>query len=163
MKMEVVGYLKVRVIFLDIHIHVGEYRPLRGTSYIKLPPFIALKKAVIDLKNKDQECFKWCVSRFFNLHENHPERISTKLQKQSEKFNWSGISFPVELSDISKFEKQNADIAVHVYGFEKDFYPLRISEEDERKFEIDLLLISEGENKHYCLIKNMSRLFSSQY
>ena len=49
----------------------------------------------------------------------HPERITNKLKEQSEKFDWSGISFPVELSDISKFEKQNSDISVNVLGFEK--------------------------------------------
>ena len=101
----------------SLDIHFGEYRPLRGSSYIELPPFIAAKKAVINLKKKDQESFKWCVWRFFHLHEDHPERISTKIKEQSEKFNSSGISFPVELSDISRFEKQNTDIAVNFLGF----------------------------------------------
>ena len=31
-----------------------------------------------------------------------------------------------------------------------------------KKTKVDLLFISEGENQHYCLIKNLSKLVSSQ-
>ena len=43
----------------------------------------------------------------------------------------------------------------------KDFYPLRISKEKREEI-INLLLISEGDKKHYCLIKNLRRLLSSE-
>ncbi|XP_065652769.1 uncharacterized protein LOC136080089 [Hydra vulgaris] len=42
------------------------------------------------------------------------------------------------------------------------FILLRISKDNDRKHLIDLLLISNGETNHYCLIKNLSRLLSLQ-
>ena len=41
-----------RVVSLDIHF-VGN-RPLSGSSYIKLPEFIVIKKAVMNMENKDE-------------------------------------------------------------------------------------------------------------
>ena len=40
-----------RVISLDIYL--VEFRPLNGSSYIKLPEYIQKKKAAINIKNKD--------------------------------------------------------------------------------------------------------------
>ena len=35
-----------------------KYKPLDGYSYIPLPAFLAAKKAIINLKHEDDECFK---------------------------------------------------------------------------------------------------------
>jgi hypothetical protein len=157
-----------QVISLDIHI--VKYEPLRGNSYIPLPDELTKKKAIINLKNKDDQCFKWCVARALNQVERDAERITKALKIQaedSEKFNWTNITFPVNLKQIDKFEKQNLTISVNVFGWHEmsDFgyvYPLRISKH-KSKNEIDLLLIEKDVGKqHYCLIKSMSRLLSSQ-
>ena len=60
----------------DIYIDKANYDPLVGRSYIPLPPELNNpKKVLINLKNKDSECFKWCHVRFLNLHDKHSERI----------------------------------------------------------------------------------------
>ncbi|EDO38416.1 predicted protein [Nematostella vectensis] len=74
--------------------------------------------------------------------------------------DWSGIEFPVSLKQIDKFEKQN-QYTVNVFGYETKIYPLRISEKDPDNA-INLLLISDDETNHYCWIKNMMRLVSTQ-
>ena len=66
--------------------------PLGGSSYIPLPPVLAAKKAMINLKNEDAECFKWAITRALNPIENHPERIDRKLRETSKVLNWSDIS-----------------------------------------------------------------------
>ena len=72
-----------------------------------------------------------------------------------------GIEYPVSLKDIDKFEKQNPSISITVLGYEgKGVYTLRNSENTNREHDVDLLLI-EGVN-HYYLIKDLSRLLSSQ-
>ena len=46
------------------HINVTTYKPLHGSSYIELP--IELQnsaKGLINIKNKDDECFRWCHIR----------------------------------------------------------------------------------------------------
>jgi len=55
------------------------------------------------------------------------------------------------LKDITKFEKQNTSISVHVFGYEGGVYPLRISEQPERTIHVDLFLIANEEGmQHYC-------------
>ena len=53
------GWKFTRVSFLDVHI--AKYKPLKGSSYIPLPDALALKKAVVNVKNTDQRCFMWAV------------------------------------------------------------------------------------------------------
>ena len=78
--------------------------PLGGSSYIPLLEFLAAKKAIINLKNEDDECFKWAITRALNTVEKNCERIDKNLREKSEVLNWDGLKFPVNLSDINKFE-----------------------------------------------------------
>ena len=107
----------------------------------------------------------WAVTRALHPVKNHPERIDTDLIKATENFNWHGITFPVDLKQIDRFEKQNPTISsVNVFGYEKEKATiLRKTENYKRENIVDLLLINKGEVQHYCVIKNLSRLISSQY
>ena len=74
-----------------------------------------------------------------------------------------GIEYPVSLKDLNKFEQQNPTISITVLGYEgKSVYPLRNSDNTDREHNIILKLIEDGGVKHYCLVKNPSRLLSSQ-
>ena len=67
------------------------------------------------------------------------------------------------MKNINKFEKQNPTISITVYGYEeKGVYPLRNSTNMDREHKIRLMLIEKDGVKHYCLVKNLSRLLSSQ-
>ena len=91
-----------------------------------------------------------------------PRRKNFKeFEKTVGGFEFSGIEFPVKLNDIDKFEKKNPGLAINVFGVEREeVYPLRLSKIKLKP--INLLLISDSETNHYCLIKNVSRLLSSQ-
>ena len=161
-----------RVLSLDVHF--TDFQSLRGSTFIPLPSkIIRDKKAVINMKNDDDQCFKWSVvTRAMNPVEKNSERITNELKEQSERLDWSGLKFPVKLDQIVIFEKFNPQISINVFGFEdKVVYPLRLSkrkserserERSENEQTINLLLISDGEKQHYCLIKSLSRLLSSQ-
>jgi len=160
------------VVKLDINIIA--YSPLRGSSYIELPKELAVKKAIINLKNEDDQCFKWAVTRALNPVDKNAERIDKNLRERAEELKWDGIQFPASLKDIDKFENSN-DLSVNVFGYEKVsedeeekaknkkgyVYPLRISSKQCERV-VDLLLISDDEKQHYCAIKSLSRLLSSQ-
>jgi hypothetical protein len=147
---------------IDLQVHIVKYEPLKGSSYIELPPALFNKKAIINPQNKeDDECFKWVVTRALNPVEKNQEVITKQLRGQAEKLNWNNIKFPVSLKDIDKFEEQNPNISVNVFGYETFVYPLRISKYDRENI-INTLLISDDTKQHYCLIKNMSRLLASQ-
>ena len=55
-------------------IDIDVYRPLGGSSYIDLPPYIKNKVCCINVKNNDDECFTWAVQSFIehkNIKKNH--------------------------------------------------------------------------------------------
>ena len=147
------------IICLEIHTVV--YEPLKGNSYIPLPPKLAQKKAIINMKNEDNKCFTWSVLRALNPRERDNERIDKGLKKKEDSLNMTGIAYPVQLNALDKFERQNPTISINVFGYEESVYPLRVSKCEGREV-VNLLLISDEEKRHYCLIKSMSRLLSSQ-
>ena len=112
----------------QLEIHIGEFQPLKGEKHKPLPKSIASKKAIINMKNYDYECFKWAVTRALNHTDIHPERITTELREQSGELNWDGTEFPTPLNNIKKFEENN-NIRVNVFSADEDvkIYPLRIS------------------------------------
>ena len=127
------GWRLVKVVKLTIH--TNEYSPLNGSSayttsgsYVELPEFIKAKKAVINIKNTDNQCFKWCVTRALNPVKAHAERVDKQLKVQAQQLRWDGIEFPVKLTDIDKFERMNNNLAINVFYVEgKYIEPLRIS------------------------------------
>lgn len=42
---------------LGVSIHVIQYNPIKGSSYLPLPAKLASKKAIINVQNTDQKCF----------------------------------------------------------------------------------------------------------
>ena len=147
------------VLFTNVDFH--QLNLMRGSSYLPLLNWLARKKAIINPKNEDQECFKWAVivaSRWEEIN-NNPERIS-KLKRFEKGFDWSGIGFPVSVKDISKFEFRN-QVSINLLAIEgKQIYICRKGGNHERI--INLMIISKNNRKHYVAIKSLSRLLSSE-
>ena len=58
------------------YVNIAKYKPLRGSSYIELPKELRnSKKGLINLKNKDKKCFRWCHIRHLNPQDKHVDRI----------------------------------------------------------------------------------------
>ena len=127
---------------LRMDINMINYNPLSASSWIELDKFLIKKKAIINMKNNDNECFKWCVTRALNMKNKDNERIDKELIEKSKELNWKGIEFPFELNQIAKFEKNNPDISLTVCRF-KDKKPIPMNQLKNygRKHHIDLLLI----------------------
>ena len=71
--------------------------------------------------------------------------------------------FPVNLSDINKFENHNSSISVNVFGYKNVVYPLRIRKHNyKRESTVNLLLISDDTKQHCWWIKDISKLLSLQ-
>ena len=51
---------------ISTDIQTVEYSPLNVLSYILLPKEVSLKKAILNIKNNVQECFKWSILMFLN-------------------------------------------------------------------------------------------------
>ena len=162
------GWVFLKVENLTLYVDIWD--PLKASSYIDLPSELKNKKAIINMKNGDNKCFLWSVLRALNPVNKNAERIDNDLKSKEDTLNMEGISYPVDFKGIKRFEKQNLDISISVlgYGGKDKVYPLQISEytkvkrKDERKHNITLLLISDGDNSHYCYVKKISALLTTQ-
>ena len=146
-----------------LEIHTVEYNPTKGSSYIPLPDWISNKKAIVNIENKDDKCFIWCILRYLYPRDRDEERL-TDLKKYENSLNTKGITFPMKLRDISKFEKLNPSLpGINVFSVNenKNFDPLRMAEKDCLNT-IDLFLYEEDGVSHYSLTKNLNRLIKSQ-
>ena len=104
---------------IDSHyINVTIYKPLNGSSYIELPMELRnSKKRLINMKNEDEECFRWCRIRHLNPQTKYPERIKKEDKKMINELNYDGIDFPLSQKHYNKVEKQNS-IRINVFGYE---------------------------------------------
>ena len=158
---------------LKLDLHVNELDPLRASSYIPTPKYVETKKAVRNVRNDDNLCFQWTYLAAIHADEvtKHAERVS-HYKKYVDELKMEGIEMPMQLHDISKFERLN-NCSVSVYGLETEYldveeewnnyiYPLRVARELKEKH-VYMLLITDGEKSHYCWIRNLSRLIGNQY
>ena len=143
-------------------INIIEYEPLAGSSYIKLPTELQHQKhGIINPKNNDNECFRWCHVRHLNPQIKHPQRIKKTDKSFVKQLNYDGIEFPVSIKQYNKIKTQNS-ININVFGYEnKQPYPIYISKEHFDDV-LNLLLIYENENTHYCLITDFNRFMFHQ-
>jgi hypothetical protein len=67
----------------SLAVHIDKNIPLRGSRYKDLPKFVKDKKVVINIKNADNECFRWCILRALNPVNKNTECISDRKSKIS--------------------------------------------------------------------------------
>ena len=162
-------FLKV----IKLVLHTTKWEPIYGSSYIPLDPYLANKKAIINMQNEDDKCFMWSVLRALYPKNIHPERIDKDLKSKQDNINMKGICYPVDFRAIDRFEHLNPNISISVLGYNKEegVFPLKISKYTGCDNDIVLLLLKEaekGENgeikekTHYTLVKNKSALIASQ-
>jgi hypothetical protein len=148
--------------------HIARYRPLVGSSFIRTPDSLIHKGAIVNVNNNDNECFKWAtLSAIFPVSYSS-DRMSAYIQ-HSNKLDWTGLRFPVQLNQIRQFERNNTCCTVNVYKFVEadpikktpvEIIPVYITRHEPRLKHIDLLLLKNEITSHFVWIKSMSRLIS---
>ena len=105
---------------IDSHyINITTYQPLQLSSYIKLTTKLrSPKKGLINIKNKDNECFTWCHIRHLNPQRKNPQRIKKDDKQFIGGLNYKGIEFPVSQKQHNKIETQNS-IRINIFGYKK--------------------------------------------
>ena len=64
--------------FIQVIINKAKYSPLSGSTYIKLPTYFENKKALINIKNKDNDCFRHCICAHILQKKHNAERPYSK-------------------------------------------------------------------------------------
>ena len=172
---------------LNLNVLTATYNPVGGSSYIPLPNFLINKKALVNIKNTDECCFKWSVLASIHPADDHPDRLC-HYKKFASELNFDNIVFPVKLCDIPKFEKQNPTLTIGVLQLDdcNRVVPLYASKywsrtSNPNHHHINLFYLSETTNpdgsivslketpepnavtrSHYVLVKSLSRLLRSE-
>ena len=134
----------------------------RGGSYIDSPKWLKNKKSTINPKNNDYKCFQYAVTLALNINriDSHPERIS-KIKPFIEKYNWKDIDFPSTSKDWKKFELNN-EIALNILYVLHNTKHINIANRPKynltREKQVISLMISDGENWHYIVVKSLPGL-----
>jgi len=132
---------------------------------------------MINVQNYDNElCFKWAMLSALYKPTGHVDDVSA-YDIHVNKLNFSGLRFPMSLSQIRQFERQNKKVSVNVYLYKPpivvdpndedsvfaheayvnsaallaahDIVPCYLSKFNRRKNHVDLLLLKEGSDCHY--------------
>jgi hypothetical protein len=150
-------------VILRFRVHVGEYRPLVGSSFIPTPASLAVKKALINVYNPyDEMCFAWAILSALYPCEKNTDRLS-KYKPYFSTIDLTGLKFPTPVHQVVKFEKNNPTISINVYAFiENVIIPKYINKFGKRANHIDLLMLESVNKFHYVWIKRMSALISGR-
>ena len=110
------GLMVVKV--SEIHMMYNKYNPTRAGKYINLPKWIASKKASMNIKKKDEKCFKYAIHHnvSVNVFEVDDEQeqivIGRKLKNKNAKchvdlsrIDEDDISHYVYVKDCSRLSK----------------------------------------------------------
>ena len=142
-----------------------------GTAghFVSLPKWLRSKKAIINIQNKDEFCFKWAVTRALHMESANNVRVTPYLRKRTEELDWSGVTFPVVIGgdDVCTFERNNK-IGVAIYAHSSDeeggepvVYRFRSPTERFGKV-VNLFMLKlplgSGFDYHFCTIHRLSAL-----
>ena len=149
------GWYVKKVLKLEIQTIV--YKPLRGSAYLPLPWTLSKSGRLLNINNRDDKCFLYCLLASLHPVATEPELVEHYYQFSNE-VNMSGITYPVNLSQIKKVENQNESISINVFGYEnKTIIPLRITDKYQRPHHVDLLWLT---NEATQQAKNMGPIWT---
>ena len=131
--------------------------------YIDSSEWLKNKKATINPKNNDNNCFHYAIIAAFNHKpiKNHPERVSS-LKPFIDQYHWKELNFPSHKEHWKKFESNNKSIALNIlfvpYNAEKIRLAYKSKHNFKRENQVILLMITDGKKWHYLAVKSLSAL-----
>lgn len=102
---------------VDYHyLNLVKYIPMKGSTHIQLPKELQNgAKGLINMKNEDNQCFRWCHIRHLNPQDTNTQRIKKSDKVVIKNLDYTGIEFPVTIKQVNKIEKQN-NISINIFG-----------------------------------------------
>ena len=152
-------------------LNYDKYNPTRGGLFIPLPKWVQSKKACINIKNKDEKCFKYSVQcGVHKIYEKDHgcEMYHYKKLEEDKILNWDNVNFPSSNVDIDTLEENNAGIvSVNVYALNEEngkesIVVYRKTEVKKATHHVDLIKLENGDDSHYVYVKDYNRLVGSQ-
>ena len=142
---------------LEAFINVAQYKPLRGGSYMVLPTKLKNKRAILNVQNRDNQCLRRAIRAHLFPAPRGRNPIRPSSYPTEDGLNFTGIDFPMPVSQIDRLERQNTNLAIN--GWENGRVVVhRVSEKGGEKPRINLMLTKQGENTHYSYVKRLTAL-----
>jgi len=154
---------------VSITVNVYKTASYKVGSYVELSKTIQNKKCVVNIKNQDDNCLKYCVVYHLNKDkfQKKPSDIIDWVNKRKE---YNFLNGPVSLSDIDKIEEK-VKININIFRYDEEtetVYKFRISKNSIQENEISLLLIERKNQElfnknnmivsHFCYITRLNVL-----
>lgn len=146
---------------------INKFSPLNGATYISLPSWLQ-NRGLINIKNNDNRCFVWSVLAHLYPVNIDKENVLSYPQSIHDFLHLQDIEMPVKISDISKFERQNPNISINVFGIDNHskliIGPLYHTKQ-VKTHHINLLYFKSNTYSkfgHYCYISDLSKLICNQ-
>ena len=102
------------------YVKIARYDPLGVGSYLPLPENLAKKKAIVNVKNRDNECLKWALRAALCPPKDGKDAQRPSKYPVKDGINYEGIDFPTPVKQIDKLEAQNRNLAINVFGWKDD-------------------------------------------
>ena len=151
-------------------LRLKKYSPGTGSSYIRLPEQLLNTRGYVNVKNENNECFKYAIVSALHPPPSHSEHPG-QYEKYFDEINFSNILFPIHLDKniFKSFEERNTSlppINVHCLNEYKDKlpFPYYCSIKEPNAANAINLLYFQNEDKtksHFVWMKNLSRALSS--
>jgi len=107
---------------IDFSNTLAPFRSAQGSSFIPTPTHIAAKKCVVNVKNCNDELY-FLYSILAHIHrvklKQNQSRVWHHRPHRSE-LDTTGLTFPLPVKDVAKFERLNEDITVNVMTFDEN-------------------------------------------
>ncbi|KAK9680514.1 Recombination endonuclease VII [Popillia japonica] len=132
------GWTLVNILYLEVNFN--KYNPMRGSSYIDLPPTIKKKKAVINLQNFDNACFAWAITSALRQPTGVAQRVSGSQLGLHKEFHHIRI--------MIQFEEKN-DISINVYGI-KAITIILLDLKRKMIYQLMCMTSNNGHRKYIC-------------
>jgi len=157
------GYVLARID--ELSAPFVKFRPLGAGSFVSTPQGIETnKQAVVNIRNQGDDK---CLAHLYPAKQK-PYRV-TNYKQYEHTLNLTGLTFPLPVKQVAKFESLNPSIAVHCLACDRDSRSFSIvylsPEVHKREHTVTLLLLDDprdAQRHHYVYVKNLSRLISDR-
>ena len=108
-----------------VAVHCSKHSPITGSSFIPTPKCIESRRAIVNIRYKDNLCFLYCV--LAPIHPIHWSQNPNWINHYTfflHELNYSSLTFPLKLRPIKKFEDQNPHISVNVLYHDEESYTI---------------------------------------
>ena len=146
-----------------MHYHLQKISLERAASYIDSPEWLKNRKATINPKNNDDNCFQYALtvaSNYQNINKDPPKM--SKIKPFTDHYNWKETDFPSHSKDCKTFEQNNKTIGLNILFVPHNTEKIRLTYKPKHNFkrenQIILLMITDGKKWHYLTVKILSAL-----